>query len=237
MKGLEHIPSGEQTCSTVARQSDTCLLSFSMGKDAIGSWLQCRRFFKRVVAFYLYAAPGIQFVERGLRYYEDYFGQHIYRLPHPSLYRMLREHIFQPPGRIRLLQATSLEKFNYKDIEDSLRTDLNLGPEVYSATGVRANDSARRALVIRRYGTINHNKHKFYPIWDWDKDRLIKEITAAGVKLPVDYQMFPRSWDGINAQYLVPIKQRFPDDYERILKWFPLADLELFRIECAKEKV
>jgi len=39
------------------------------------------------------------------------------------------------------------------------------------------------------------------------------------------------SVDGINAQYLVPIKRNFPRDYQRILDWFPLLDMELYRLE------
>ena len=33
------------------------------------------------------------------------------------------------------------------------------------------------------------------------------------------------------AEDLIPIKQHFPRDYQKILEWFPLADLELFRLE------
>ena len=41
--------------------------------------------------------------------------------------------------------------------------------------------------------------------------------------LPVDYEMFGRSFDGIDYRFISPIKERFPDDYARILEWFPMA--------------
>jgi hypothetical protein len=41
--------------------------------------------------------------------------------------------------------------------------------------------------------------------------------------------MFGRSFDGIDYRFLEPISRLYPEDYQRILQDFPLADLELFR--------
>ena len=54
-------------------------------------------------------------------------------------------------------------------------------------------------------------------------------IKRAGVELPVDYAWFGRSFDGIDARFLVPLKQHAPRDYQRVLEVFPLAELEVFR--------
>lgn len=48
-------------------------------------------------------------------------------------------------------------------------------------------------------------------------------------QLPVDYKLFGRTFDGIDYRFLKPIKENFPRDYEKIITWFPLAELELFR--------
>ena len=81
----------------MAQECDTAILAFSTGKDSIAAWLQMRRYFKRIVPYYCYSVPNLGFVERSLAYYEDFFGTHIYRLPHRSLYRCLRGLVFQPP--------------------------------------------------------------------------------------------------------------------------------------------
>ena len=47
--------------------------------------------------------------------------------------------------------------------------------------------------------------------------------------------MFGRSFDGIGYQYAKPLKERFPDDYRTLLKWFPLVELDLFRFEKMEE--
>jgi hypothetical protein len=43
--------------------------------------------------------------------------------------------------------------------------------------------------------------------------------------------MFGRSFDGLDLRFLVPLKKHRPKDYAKVLEWFPLADLEVFRWE------
>ena len=39
-------------------------------------------------------------------------------------------------------------------------------------------------------------KKKFHPVFDWDKDQVIRVMEQAGCQLPVDYLMFGRSFTG-----------------------------------------
>ena len=219
----------------IRRRTDTILLSFSRGKDSIAAWLEVRKYFPRVIPFYCYRIPGLGFVERSLAYYEKFFGCKIWQLPHPSTYNQIRHLMFQPPENCSIIEAAELEHFSYEDLEDSLRTDLHLGPEVYTATGVRSADSQRRALALRRFGPVNDRKRKFHPVFDWDKDDVIRSMEQAGAQLPVDYLMFGRSFDGINAQFLEPLKRWFPEDYAKVIRLFPMAELELLRWQYARE--
>lgn len=225
---------GAETIAEIRKRSDTVLLSFSCGKDSIGAWLALRPHFARVIPFYLWSIPDLEFVEDNLRYYEDFFGTRIYQLPHPRIYRMLRNNVFQPPQNWPICQMAELPVFDYQDVEDRLREQLGL-PDVYAANGVRACDSITRRTSIKKHGPISHAKKKFYPIWDWSKQRLIDEIVNAGVKLPTDYRVFGRSFDGINWQFLAPMKEHFPRDYARVLEYFPLAEVELKRMQYAAQ--
>ena len=94
--------SGESLCRTMAEECDTAILAFSTGKDSIAAWLQLRKYFKHVIPYYCYTVPGLEFVENSLAYYEDFFGTHIYRLPHRSLYRLLRNLVFQSPEHMTM---------------------------------------------------------------------------------------------------------------------------------------
>jgi hypothetical protein len=177
----------------------------------------------------MYLVPDLEFVERSIRYYEGWFGCPIIRVPHPSLYRMLNGMVFIPPERCRTIERFRLPNFDYHKMQEAIRRHLGLGPECYTASGVRAVNSPQRMLALKKYGAISDNKQQFFPVWDWRKAQLLDEIRGAGVKLPVDYSLFGRSFDGIDYRFLAPIQERFPADYARILEWFPLADLEIKR--------
>jgi len=60
-------------------RSDTVILSFSNGKDSIAAWLVLRKYFPKIIPFYLYLIPDLEFVESGLTYYEDFFQTKILR--------------------------------------------------------------------------------------------------------------------------------------------------------------
>lgn len=226
---VRHFADSTATCRHVARLTgDTCLLAFSGGKDAVASWIRVREHFPRVVPFYRYMIPGLEFVEEGLTSYERAFGQKIHRVPHTSLPRMMRDLTFQSPERCRVVEAAGFPTLDYEDTNDYVRK-MGDAKGAYVAVGTRAADSPLRRARIERFGQVNPDKRTFLPIWDWKLDDVIGAIRGAGIKLSVDYKVFGSSFDGIDYKYLLPIKRHFPRDYKRILDWFPMADLELFR--------
>lgn len=220
-----------ELCEQMAQECDTAILAFSCGKDSIAAWLQMRKYFKRIVPYYCYLVPELEFVEKSLKYYEDFFGCHIYRLPHASLYRLLRNLVFQPPQNVSKIADAPLVDDNYDDtmIGEIIRARANLPYDAYVGNGVRMADSPMRRLGIKNHGAVNHSQGKFYPIYDWKKADIIAALDEANVKLPIDYKLFGRTFDGIDYRFLKPIKDNFPRDYERIITWYPLAELELFR--------
>ena len=222
------------TIRAIQDRTPTILLAFSCGKDAVATWLECRRHFARIIPFYMYLVPGLSFVDEALAYYEDFFGAKIHQLPHPSMYRMLNNLVFQAPQNIAVIEAADLAEPDYDRVIQDLREELGLNRDVYVAQGVRAADSPNRRASIVKYGTINHKRQTFFPIWDWNKERLVSELSAARVKLPADYRMFGRSFDGVDYRFLEPMKRHRPADYQKVLDLFPLAELELMRVKYAR---
>jgi 3'-phosphoadenosine 5'-phosphosulfate sulfotransferase (PAPS reductase)/FAD synthetase len=85
--------------------------------------------------------------------------------------------------------------------------------------------------IMLKHGTISYNQLKYHPIWDWKKRDLIDCFNKHKIKLPIDYKLFGRSFDGLDLRFLMPLKKHLPNDYKKILEWFPLAELEIFRYE------
>lgn len=218
-----------------AQTGPRVIVSFSTGKDSIAAALACKPHFDELVPYFLYLVPGLSWVEESIAYYErELFGRKIIQLPHPSLFRWLNNFTFQPPGQAAVIAAARLPDFDYLDVFKWVCQAENLDPEkALVASGVRAADSPMRRLAFSTHGPISHNQRQFYPVWDWTKDRLISEIEQSGLKLPADYELFGRSFDGIDYRFLSVIKRKRPADWRTILDWFPLAEMEVWRYERA----
>jgi len=218
----------------IRERTPNILVSFSRGKDGIASYLRVRDEFERVIPYYYDFIPGLEFVEDSLAYYERLMGQRIARFPSYGMSVMIRGLVYQPPDRVDTLDWMQFPEWDNNHIQESVCTDAGLDYKTtYNAVGVRAKDSAMRAMVIKKYGAVNHKRRVFYPIFDFSKDELIDLIARSGWKLPIDYRYFSASFDGLYIRYLYPIKLYFPRDYQRILEWFPLAELECYRYEAA----
>ena len=209
------------------------LLSFSCGKDSLASWLILREHGFDVVPFYLALVPDLEFVNHSLDYYERFFGTKIYRCLHPNFYARLKEDWYQPPTRVGTVEQFELPDFDYDDVTDGMRRTIGL-PEAWCGVGTRKAESIMRAKRMKQDG-LNHNRRVFTPIMDWRKDDVIACLRHYDCPLPIDYELFGRSFDGLYARYLVPIKKRFPRDYARIVSYFPMADVEFARLEIGEK--
>jgi hypothetical protein len=231
LDSINHLRGDELIAEYKRRYGDKTLLAFSRGKDSIAVALALRDKIE-VVPFHYCDCPGLEFIEESLDYYErKLFGRHILRMPHPSLYRHLREMMFQPIKRAEILSSASIPIIDHADVLADVKKMAGIKGDILSATGLRALDNAVRFISIRKHGPIRHTAGNWTPIWDWSKQRLYDEIEKAGISLPPDYMFLPRSFDGFSYLYLIPLKQHYPADYERVLRWFPLAEAELVRYQ------
>jgi hypothetical protein len=224
--------SGDDTIELVKQHNptDTVLLSFSRGKDSVCSLIKLREHFN-VIPVYLYFVPGLSFVEESLTWYENHFNLKILRLASPGFYRMMNNFIYQPPERVAAIRALKLPMLEHDDITAIVKAENDLPGDNWSATGVRAFDNLRRRTTVTKNGPVNWARHQFMPIWDMNIQAVDDMLTEHQIRLPMDYVMFGRSFDGLMYRFIKPIKDRYPDDYKIILEWYPLVEAEIFRYE------
>lgn len=218
---------------------DRVLLSFSCGKDAWATWCAIKDHVD--VYPFLYFAHfdvcGAGWMRGYMEYCEKKIGRRIVRLPAPNTYESLgaKALVYQPPHRCLSLEAINLPQFSFEDVQKAAANVWGLPESTFTALGVRAADSQRRAMHFRKHGPISENKKKFYPVWDMKKDGLVDALTENNVKLPPDYRIFGRSYDGAYFLFSKEIKEHYPSDYEKILEFYPLLELEAYRYEKRKD--
>ncbi|WP_239324246.1 phosphoadenosine phosphosulfate reductase [Snodgrassella gandavensis] len=230
------ILAGTNTIKKVAKEHRQSILAFSTGKNAVAAYLAIKDSFTDVYPYYLYLVPELEFVEEQLDLYERQFGFKITRLPHPALYQMLRAHVFQPLYNIPVIDEAKLVDFDYADIRKVMCGMFNLPLNTPVANGTRVEKNPKRRLSMLRHGSIVKSQRQYYPIWDWKKSDLLHCFTQHNVRLGSDYKVFGCSFDSLDLRFLLPIKQFYPRDYQKILEFFPLCELEIYRWECAHGK-
>lgn len=209
------------------------LVAMSLGKDAIATNIALREAGIETRLAYMYYIPGSQgrttlrFIEDTIHSLEDAFGQQIHCYPHPSLYRWLNNYVYQPPERLAVIEAAQFPHIEYAQLWQLIRADLGLPDDTWVADGVRAADSIVRRASFTRHGAMKPGSRKVSPIYDWQKHEVMDAINSASIPLPVDYNWFGRSFDGIDRRFLEPLRDHAPEDYQRVLDWFPLADTQL----------
>jgi len=222
----------DELCAQMAeKHNGICLLRFSCGKDAIAAYIQLRRYFKEIIPVYHYLHPDLDFINKSLAYYEEIMGRHIIRVPNSKLYESLNSGTLQTKKSWAFIKKMKLPNFDNDDVNGYIKNDLRLDENIMTGVGVRAADSLTRSMSIKKYGAINEKRKTFYPVYDWNIERLKKEIKDSGIKLPVDYKIWGKSFDGLDYRFIKPLKDHSPNDYEKLKEFFPLLDIEIKRYE------
>lgn len=206
------------------------IVAFSRGKDAIGAFLALKESGHDLRAFHYDLVPGLSFVDESIDYFNRTLGIEILRLPHPSFYRWVQHHMWRPPHQLDAVEATDVfhADWTYEHAQTAARQKFGDG---WVATGVRAADSIQRLRAMRRHGPVNHKLLAYWAIFDWKVADLESAIRRHGVKLPIDYHWWNRTFDGLGYPYLSVMRRERPDDFAKCVEWFPFIELEMFRYD------
>lgn len=213
------------------------ILAFSGGKDSLATALAIRDHVEMIPMHY-YLVPGLPMVEENLDYYErKLFKRRILRFPQFRLLDWLDTGVHQTMKHMQIIDAADFKKPapNFQAYVKLLRQwtieQEKLDPRTLTALGVRANDSPRRRMSFQQSGSLRPSTSSWFPVWNLNKDATLSLIEKSGIKLSRDYAMFGRSFDGLTAQYLIPIKKHHPEDWKIICEFFPLAPVTIWQYE------
>lgn len=209
------------------------VLGFSGGKDSVACWLQLRRAGIEVIPLYLWYVPGLRLEQEVIGFYEDFFGQRIHRFPHGVFLDRLNDITFLAPWQVKVVDEAKM----HRDISNRLiireLAKLNGLHRALFADGTRESDSLRRRITIRRYGSLFPSSSRFFPVYDWNDNRVEQELRDAKVPLSPEYRLLGRGFE-CTADQLEGLGREYPDDVERILAWFPLLKADSWRRRFAR---
>lgn len=205
-----------------AMLSDSVCVAFSAGKDSIVSLDLCRRHFKKVSAFFMYAVPGLSFQEKYLAQIERLYEIKIVRLPHWSLSVDLPANFYRPGSDM----SARCPEITIADVEHYMRVKHGAR---WFAHGQKKNDSLERRAMISACGGVDVNARRFYPVGDFSDKNIFAYLKLHRLPVPIDYQLFGHSFGPMTPGELRALKQHYPDDFAKVLRLFPEIDAAIAR--------
>lgn len=231
-------PATDALCTEIAKKSKgTIFFGFSGGKDSLAAWLQLRKFFTRIIPFHCASIPNLDYKTKYLDYLEEQFQTKILRLMGEDLPMALVRYVYQesPWACDEIDQFLEVEDYSKVEILEYLRYKFNL-PRAWCAFGISASDSIDRRIYCNKTGGKNESHRSFYPCWDWPRSEIIGAIRDSGIKLSAEYRYAKRSMGGVpSATYNKIMREHFPRDFEKLLKWYPLAETKDYREELLEQ--
>ncbi len=198
---------------TQASVTDSVIVAFSGGKDSIVTLDLCFRYFKTVKPFFMYLVKGLEFQEKMLRWYENKYNTEIIRLPHFEVSNFLKYGSFTMPD-------FSVDVVGINDTYEYLRQQTGIH---WISAGERCADSIVRNAMIKKSGSIDFKRGRFYPLAYWKKQEVLQYIKQRKLYLSPEQRKLGFSFRSLAGSELSVIKEHYPADYEKILQVYPLA--------------
>lgn len=193
--------------------TDSVIVGFSGGKDSIVTLDLCFKYFKNVKPFFMYLVPGLSFQENMLKRYEDRYKTEIIRIPHFECSNFLKYGSFT-------LADWGVDIVGINDTYAYLRDLTGIH---WIAAGERCADSIVRNAMIKKSGSIDYKRGRFYPLAYWKKNDVLQYIKYKKLYLSPEQKKLGFSFRSLAGSELAVIKEHYPDDYAKILRVYPFA--------------
>ena len=199
-----------RTAKKVTRE---VLVGFSGGKDSCVTLDLCFKHFERVQPFFMYQVPGMSFQEKTLRWYEKKYGVEIIRIPHFETSNFLRYGLYREPDYSVPIVST-------REMYEYLR---DLTGIYWIAAGERIADSIVRRAMIKSTGSIDVKRGRIYTLAYWLKADVMQYCKSKKLYIGRESQKLGFSFRSLDAESIGMLKREYPEDYEKVLKIYPLA--------------
>lgn len=211
---------------------DRVLVGVSGGKDSIVTLDLAVSVLgaSRVVPFFMRIVEGLECETGPVRRICARYGLEdaLITLPHWTLSRMYRDGVL----RLYVDGAENIKRLRMADVEHWLREKTGI---YWFAYGHRCVESIVRNAMLKRDGMngCDWRGGHLYPIWDWKNADVFSYMRSK--ELPIPKPLGPvgvnRNGFSLTPEFLMWLRDTWPEDYARVCKVFPLAPAQIARFE------
>jgi len=208
-----------ETLRALAGDNESVIVSYSGGKDSLVVMDLCKKAFPCVVSFFMYLIPGTSIMERQINYAKARWDIEVLQYPHWALYSMLLAGVYCDPRGNELI-AAGARKIKMSDVYNQVRDETGIS---LIATGMKRADS------MFRQRSLSNKMHKvIHPINGWNKFDIIVYCKENDIELPIMNNGHSVGVD-LTSDGLIYLKQNHPEDFEKLLKIFPYAEVPIYQ--------
>lgn len=215
----------------VHAQTGKILVGLSGGKDSITVLDLCVREFgaKNTHAYFMYLVDGLRCAEMTIDHCERRLGITVHRFPHWRLSLIYKNAMYMPHWN----GADTGRRLKQVDIERAARAAS--GCE-WIAYGHRLGDSIERIAMLKSCDGFDTKGRRVYPLMRWNEASVYAYLRQRKFPLPPKLSILKRQMTGVgfHEDTLLAIRERFPDDYAKIVEVFPYVESKLARYEMKK---
>lgn len=201
----------------LAEQHDSCLVSFSGGKDSLVVLDMARRAFKKVVGFFLYFVPTLRCDAERLAI-ADKWGIEILQYPDKAFIAALKSGLYC----FKTHAHEDLPTFEQPDIYAAVRSDTGIQ---YILTGMKKSDSIARKRMLTKYTA----RDVIHPLLNWANFDVLAYCKMNEIELPQADPKKRSSGVSLALDSLTFLHEKYPDDFQKICRWFPFAQAVILR--------
>ena len=181
-------------------------------------------------AFFMYFVKGLRCVETTIRWCERHYKIEVDYFPHWTLGLAYKYAVYMP----HRTGASEWRDMKQGDVENAERQKTGVD---WIAMGHRMTDSIERVAMLKRIGGLDVPGRRVYPLWRWNEASVVSYLRARKIPTPPKLTILRRSMNGVSFEEdtLLAIRDKFPDDYAKIVEVFPYSPAKLARYEMKKK--
>lgn len=214
-----------KSIATVSEKTDSVILFCSLGKDSLVLLDLIYPKFDRVVCVFMFFVPNLDHIEKWINWTKAKYPKiEMVQVPHWNLTYILRSGMYCVANpKVKLLKLA--------DVVKSMKLKYGID---YVFLGMKKADSMNRRLMLNRMGFPYEQKGLVYPLADWTQKDILAYMKQKRLPEPVRYSKNASGGIGFNPECFVWMREKCPQDLEKIYEAFPMSRRILFEYDSKK---